>query len=444
MTAFIPLWASTTLVAALGIGVGMLILPAIQRLTGGGAKKEEKSLPIVNPAPAVPTASMPSPEAEQNQKLQRQLQAQDRRLGQMEEEIERERSDHRAEMEAHARTRDQLNVEIETHARTRDLMNAERESHVGTRDRLSAELEQKDLVIQELRQSREQQSSLAREYRDRLASLQEMRAVCEAVRADRDRLPLALLEFADALLALDAFLGRADVLDQLSQPENIDRLDRYVYRALPPPGLVIAEPDRSLQCEDLPRLVALQGLIHERLCKIGMMPILPTTGDPYEMDRHISRDEDLIWINDDPRRHNRVASVKRIGYRSGDQVIRKAEVRRFMFLGQASVPADAPPTDAVPAAFVPPIEEPPLPVFSATDVAAPTDVPEAAVLPMTRSIAPPLEPEEVVPPEPTVGRISAASLLTSEPPLPSHSVQENVASTVKGTSPPAPLRKTSA
>jgi molecular chaperone GrpE (heat shock protein) len=157
--------------------------------------------------------------------------------------------------------------------------------------------------------------------------------------------PAQLNQFVSKLLDMAARMTAADASLSI---EDLDDLDRYVYGS--PPAYGVIEPEngaRSAEAQDsldaLLLVVALQGRLHQLLVSRGVRPILPRIGDPFNPKLHRCDSADYVWINDQLERHDRIAGVKRMGYRHHDSVWRIAEVKRFV-ARRVGVPALPPET----------------------------------------------------------------------------------------------------
>jgi hypothetical protein len=151
-----------------------------------------------------------------------------------------------------------------------------------------------------------------------------------ALAAELTDLPPTLQAFARDLLEIAEQLSDGDLV-RLTTDSGLARIDSTIFR--PPPvfaGAISPEKIDFLRDAYL-RIVSLQASMPKTLADRGLTVINPETGTVYDTNRHASQSDDLMWINDDPARNNKIAAVKRIGYALDGKVIRKAEVKRFVF-----------------------------------------------------------------------------------------------------------------
>lgn len=114
----------------------------------------------------------------------------------------------------------------------------------------------------------------------------------------------------------------------LVSPEGLRLIDSYVYSAPAAYGRLAQEKNgQNLQIEDMLRIATLQKELHEALQKLGITPIIPAQGDPFDPKRHDAEEADAIWV-EDRSLHNTIVTVKRCGYADGDRVLRRAQVKR--------------------------------------------------------------------------------------------------------------------
>ena len=173
---------------------------------------------------------------------------------------------------------------------------------------------------------------------------------------DSNRLPASMREFVAPLLLLTAALltdsKGEETLDKdvisadtpnWKQPDKsvLDQLDQYVYRAPLAYGRLAAEceqgregvPRPQIEPDDVLRVTALQAWAHRQLQTLAINVIHPANGAPFNAQWHRCGDADLVWVNDDPARHNTVAGVKRLGYVVDGRLLRPADVKRYVFAG---------------------------------------------------------------------------------------------------------------
>ena len=163
--------------------------------------------------------------------------------------------------------------------------------------------------------------------------------------------PASLQKVVETLLEIMKQVERGDRAALLSA-QGIENLDLYVYRPLPPLSLLAQERPGRVEIEDTLRVHTLQAEIHQGLEKAGIQILNPAAGEPFDASLHTYTEQDLVWINDAPHLHNTVAGVRRIGYRFGTEVLRKAEIRRYVVPGErtdsgsALLSVNAPPEPA--------------------------------------------------------------------------------------------------
>ncbi len=162
----------------------------------------------------------------------------------------------------------------------------------------------------------------------------------------RPDLPETIQVFArDLYLLWDrAKTGAADDRTFLVSPDGLRLIDSYVYSAPATYGRLAQEKNgQNLQIEDMLRIATLQKELHGALQKLGITPIIPGQGDPFDPKRHDADEADVVWVQDQSL-HNTIVTVKRSGYADGDRVLRRAQVKRRLCgtpdLAGASIPMD--------------------------------------------------------------------------------------------------------
>lgn len=207
------------------------------------------------------------------------------------------------------------------------------EGRLGESARIQSDLQAENSEMQSRLQSTlEAQSSLEHrctQFETEISKLREYPAALQALRECADGLPVALHEYVVGLLQIADQMENRD-LSALTSGQGMESLDQFLYRAPQPYGLLSNQNDDALDLQTLIQITALQGLLHDRLQELGLYVINPGIGDEFNPEWYRCSDTDLVWINDDPSRHNRVAGVKRIGYRFRERVLRKAETKRFL------------------------------------------------------------------------------------------------------------------
>ena len=196
--------------------------------------------------------------------------------------------------------------------------------------------------------------------RQRLATQRDLAALQKALNAKQETFPPAFRRFTEELLELSEVVAQGQTA---ALRDRLESLDLYLYRPPMPFGLLATEAGGAAALDDLMRVVVLQGVLHERVRVLGLRVLNPAPGAAYDPRQHTYTEQDLVWINDAPHLHNTVAGVRRIGYRYGREVLRKAEIRRYVVPGETLEPPDLPE----------PLEETAAPDETADEASPPTE-----------------------------------------------------------------------
>jgi hypothetical protein len=114
--------------------------------------------------------------------------------------------------------------------------------------------------------------------------------------------------------------------------EYFDDIEFYVYGPIESPAywrqMGLSEDTFAF----LKQLYELQVLAHHKLLSLGVSVICPVKEvDAFNGDLHETGGEsDLVWVAAGDARHDKIHSVRRMGFRHNDRICRKASVRRYV------------------------------------------------------------------------------------------------------------------
>lgn len=199
-------------------------------------------------------------------------------------------------------------------------------SESKAQERLQAEIEKgKEFARRAFELQKELQP-----LKEQLGMQGDITRIVETLRMRRTRFPQSLADIVLPLLTVADHLQQLD-REWLLSDAGIRCLDQSVYGVLAPFGRLAPRRGGKMELGDLILVITLQERMHTGLQGLGVNIINPAIGDAFDARFHLCPDMDLVWINDNAVQHNKIAGVKRIGYGDGSRVIRKAEVKRYMY-----------------------------------------------------------------------------------------------------------------
>jgi hypothetical protein len=215
-------------------------------------------------------------------------------------------------------------------------------------EKLKAELRQLEEQKQAAETDKETALLALADMQNERANLTNPARIRQLLAENQAAFPETLREFTARLLETAAHLETGD----LEWAEaNLAQVEQTIFAA-PEPASLLAHQGLA-ESAWVARIAALQTKLYQRLKELGLEPIYPQPGEPFQTRLHESPDRDLVWINTDVFRHNTVHSVLQVGFREprAGRVLRRALVRRYVFLSDgAGEPAPEPMAD-MPADF---------------------------------------------------------------------------------------------
>lgn len=192
-----------------------------------------------------------------------------------------------------------------------------------------------------------EKNALLRGEIEELREIGDPTAARRSLQAELTSLPATLIEFVRGLLEV---ADHIDMRDRTWVEANLDQLGRCVYGSPDFIGLSTTKSEGSLA--QLLRIVSLQEWAHGQLQALGVVVLAPSTGGRFDSRQHDFSDHDLMWVNDNPDLDDCVHSLLRVGFVDRDtrRVIRKALVRRYVYVGPDGATSDKEPD-------LPPTEE---------------------------------------------------------------------------------------
>jgi len=178
---------------------------------------------------------------------------------------------------------------------------------------------------EEIRNLRNDVDKLMAEQRE----LANMEALLARIKGETSAYPDTLKRFAEGLIEVAEHINTSSWA-----AENLEKLDRYVYRS--PEAVTLLAKKQAIQPTDISRILALQSLADAKLRACGFDLIYPSRGDDFNSSEHSFTERDLVITNTDQSLSNKIHSVVRIGYKRGGTVLRRAEVKRYLYSGEQS------------------------------------------------------------------------------------------------------------
>ena len=154
--------------------------------------------------------------------------------------------------------------------------------------------------------------------------------VNEFLRATAGELPPAFRAFVEELVRL------ADCIEQYSLDSNashseikgeIDRIAEFVYQL--PPGKDLIASDRFTPAERVYQVTLLQNRLQHQLEGAGLGLIYPAVGEAFDSNKHHSDDTKIHWFRKGYS-HNTIAAVNAVGFAFNGQVLKKAQIEKYM------------------------------------------------------------------------------------------------------------------